>query len=380
MVLWLSKIISFVVLYLVLSLALVPTTNIVVNAEQTIPADSSLIQWMGRIRKPGDGSVHFDWLGVGARVFYSGKYLIANYAADHGIGSPWKVATWEYAQNYYIPTSINWVSPAYLNNNGTTISVVVSVSGLESIVSLNSPPQYFIGSTGNDICIVSFTTDGEFSSPSAPFTRHIEFVGDSITAATNIHSHPPCADGGLQCDYSVSWAGLLCANFSANCSTIAVGGKGLVRNCCDNSKKMPDYFQQTEYSSAGPDYTYAATGYKPNAIVIALGTNDYSGSPPPNIDTLFIQGYVNFIQNITKAYGGSGSTNITYFCTVGPMSDAYLNATENVISQVNALGIRAYLLNVMGSPTDGCAGHPGVQGHHEMAAIAQPIIANIMGW
>ena len=352
------------------------------KSEQTIPADSPYVQWMGRIRKPGDGSVHFDWLGVGARIFYSGKYLIANYAAAPAIRSPYKVATWEYSQNYYIPTSINWVSPAYLNGNNTT-SVLVSVDGLESLITLNSPPQYFDSpaSPGNDVSIVSFTTDGTFTLPSAPFTRRMEFIGDSITAATNIHSHPPCADGGLQCDYSVSWAGLLCANFSANCSTIAVGGHGLIRNCCnDNGPKMPDYFRQVEYSSAGPDYTFAATGFVPDAVIIALGTNDYSGSVPPGFDANFTQGYIDFIQNITTWYGGSINSNITFFCAVGPMTDAYLNATIAAINQVNAMGYRAYLLNVMGASCGGCAGHPGVEGHQQMAAIAQPIIANIMGW
>ena len=59
--------------------------------------------------------------------------------------------------------------------------------------------------------------------------RSIEFVGDSITAATNVvrpegatHS---CGDAGYQSDWSLTYAARLCHRFGAACSTVAVGGK-----------------------------------------------------------------------------------------------------------------------------------------------------------
>ena len=69
------------------------------------------------------------------------------------------------------------------------------------------------------IRLVSLETDGIFQkSHLAPTmkTRHIEFVGDSITAATNLrrpHGDPAfgipakgsCADGGLYSDYTLSY-------------------------------------------------------------------------------------------------------------------------------------------------------------------------------
>ena len=79
----------------------------------------------------------------------------------------------------------------------------------------NQSPSYMKSA----IRLVSLETDGMFQmSQLAPTmkTRHIEFVGDSITAATNLrrpHGDPafgipakgPCGDGGLYSDYPLSY-------------------------------------------------------------------------------------------------------------------------------------------------------------------------------
>jgi hypothetical protein len=360
------------------------------TAVQTIPADSPLVQYMGRVHKPGDGTVHFDWLGVGARINWNGNVLSATYRLGDG-ASQVKLTSWMYAEGYYIQEPGPWVSPAAADANGTVTVVVAVRGGADSLVSLNSPPQYFtsMNSPGKDVALVSFTTDGSFSEPLAPFKRRMEFIGDSITAATNIHAPAPwvyssCGDGGLQCDYSASWSGILCSSFAANCSTIAVGGKGLIRNCCNSGPPMmPDYYRQTLYSGT-EDYTFGQTSFVPDAVVIALGTNDYSGvTPSPSFDAQFTAGYVSFMQNITSSYQASspaGSVNITFFCAVGPMTDLYMNSTLAAIAEANSQGMRAVLLNVTSAPCDGCAGHPGVVGHRAMATLAAPVIAQVMGW
>jgi hypothetical protein len=66
-------------------------------------------------------------------------------------------------------------------------------------------------------------------------SRRIEFIGDSIAAATNVvrpegMSHG-CGDGGYQSDWSQTYEGLLCHRFGASCSTIAVGGKCVMHEC-----------------------------------------------------------------------------------------------------------------------------------------------------
>ena len=69
-------------------------------------------------------------------------------------------------------------------------------------------------------------------------TRTLHFLGDSITAATNVHGLGlvKCGDAGKESDYLASWAGLLGSAFDADCHTVAVGGKGLVKNCCGSGE------------------------------------------------------------------------------------------------------------------------------------------------
>ena len=72
----------------------------------------------------------------------------------------------------------------------------------------------------------------------------IVFLGDSITAATNVvrpAGAPSCGDAGYQSDWSQSYAALLCQHFGASCSTVAVGGKCMMREC--GGLQMPEYFR-----------------------------------------------------------------------------------------------------------------------------------------
>jgi hypothetical protein len=53
---------------------------------------------------------------------------------------------------------------------------------------------------------------------------------------------------------------------------VAVGGKGLYINCCDNGMKMPDYYQlTTQNSQPASPYAFGASGFTPDAVVINLG-------------------------------------------------------------------------------------------------------------
>jgi len=124
-----------------------------------------------------------------------------------------------------------------------------------------------IGSVGSrSISLVSLESDGTFlpvvdATAPPPPQRRITFIGDSITAATNnrrpfgdvtingmfgpiapIEEAPSCADWtGLQGDYTLTYQAHLCRSINgSNCTTVAVGGKGLYANCCDSGAvRMP---------------------------------------------------------------------------------------------------------------------------------------------
>ena len=106
------------------------------------------------------------------------------------------------------------------------------IATVENLVS----PQYGTGVT----TVRRFETDGAFAAL-APAERlggadgrSIEFVGDSITAATNVVRPPgvaACADAGYESDWSQSYGGLLARRFNAAASAVAVGGKCVTERC-----------------------------------------------------------------------------------------------------------------------------------------------------
>ncbi len=137
------------------------------------------------------------------------------------------------------------------------------------------PARYNTGITR----VSSFSTDGAFVAVApgdrfggAQNDRRIEFVGDSITAATNVVRPPlapSCADGGYQSDWSQTFEAQLCHRFQASCSTVAVGGKCVMREC--GGLQMPQYVQAQNYADA-PAATYNFSGgWAPAAVFINLG-------------------------------------------------------------------------------------------------------------
>jgi len=267
----------------------------------TVAADNALyVQYLGRTRKPGDGSVRYDWNGVEARIIVSNATsLFVNINATISTTSTTRVRIYVEDQGNSYPVSYIFLTPAithYLAATG-----LGGVTRMIRMVEIEEPP-YMHATTNQDIRFITFETDGMFEPiTSRGLSRSLVFVGDSITAATNIIAFPPCGDAGFQSDYTLSYSSLLCSNFTANCSNIAIGGKGLVANCCDNGPTMTSYFLQTEYGTVKPDWDFAQEPI-PDGIIINLGTNDFSQNSGSAFEATFTQGYVDFMVNITNYY------------------------------------------------------------------------------
>ena len=120
-------------------------------------ADSPLVNWIGRVYKPGTGSVRYDWVGVGAHLAFTGNRLWANYSIV-GLGSSIKTAVYQYNQGWYYPESIAWVNEA---SGADAVFLAPQPSPVK--LALNVPPQYWTSDgSGKELEVVSFTTDGEF--------------------------------------------------------------------------------------------------------------------------------------------------------------------------------------------------------------------------
>lgn len=227
----------------------------------------------------------------------------------------------------------------------------------------------------------------------------------------------------------------MCRYFRANCTTIAVSGRGLIHNSgCHADLLMPQLYTRTFATGAREPWDFSAST-RPDAVIVYLGTNDYSCNQ--TTDARFTAAYVEFVQNVTRAYAGAagpaGRTH--FFCALGPMSPTRpRNATLAAVRQLVAAGVSASLLDMTNGTValDGCGaslrsrrdagrawrygvhvlqtgrrprgfspvqprptrrtlviprprapaagGHPGPIGHWELALQAAPQIKSAMGW
>jgi len=213
------------------------------SAASTISAVDSLVDWTGRVvTNNDDGTVDFDWIGVSARVnVVNASYVRVSLSTPQSRGSRFKSYVEDQGYLFYPQTEFfaesdpsMGIHTLYATNSPVQSSVAIT---LENVVG----PQYNTGVT----TVSSFITDGVFTElpPAKQFggndNRVIEFVGDSITAGTNIvHGDMElfCADAGVQSDGSQSYYSRLCHKLNAACSVIAVGGKCMMKECADVQK------------------------------------------------------------------------------------------------------------------------------------------------
>ena len=351
----------------------------------TINADDArFVTPLGRTQSLPGGGLALSWLGGGLRVAHTGTVLRATCASTSAFGSTgnFKLALYEDEEGQSVYQGASWV-PA----TGANESVVVGVGATATRVLLNDPADYW-AHEDSAAAVLSLTTDGAFVDATPAPSRVLHVLGDSITASTNIHGGFHCADGGMFADYASSWAGILCNSFGASCSTVAVGGKGLVKNCCDSGTTVPQFYTQARKNDADGSFNFSDA--TPDAVVVYLGTNDYSKGASPALDAAFTDAWLALMTNVTQSYYGTPAApaNVTFFAVLGPMSPTLpTNATLAAVARGTAAGFRIVLVNAttacganLTGCTDGCASHPGVASHRNIARMALPIISSVLGW
>jgi len=224
--------------------------------------------------------------------------------------------------------------------------------------------------------------------------RKLEFLGDSITAGFDNQCDIPDSPKGFPWSESFlkSWPPLICDTLGAECHYNAWSGFGMVANCCGGSTLGSDVWTRTlatvgSTNTSDPHGTteenlWDFNSWIPDAVVINLGTNDHLGTNASTVKAeAYRARYKALVSDAAKAYGGG----TRFFLACGPMASDYCSEVNWVIDQVNAEGIKAYLLDQRGfeDGTHGkdCAyGHPGSQIDAAMAKNGSAFISSTMGW
>ena len=214
-------------------------------------------------------------------------------------------------------------------------------------------------------------------------TRHLEFVGDSITAGFR-NSGPDWADEDSFMAYSVQLARLLGADWS----TIAISGIGVVHNYDEPwppcAPHIQDYYPRVLKDDAQLMWDFGVR--TPDAIIIAVGTNDFTDPNKKPDAALFSQGYVELVDVVRKSNPRS-----VIICTepvpgwAGPLCGdwiAHIVARKNAAgdSHIHYISLNAPRALLLDEHYVGDGTHPNVAGGALLAGYLRDKIAQIVGW
>jgi hypothetical protein len=280
----------------------------------------------------------------------------------------------------------------------------------------------------------------EILPPDQPATppHRIEIIGDSITCGAGVEA---LKKGDVQCtqngfghpggwgqgvengdkSYGVVAAKLLGAEWHVTCA----GGIGLVRNYYGRgSGTMPQVYPYLDPERIPPQQLWDKTQWAvkgdaavpglPDAIVIGLGTNDFSrdtatsattgvyrdpmavGGPDggPDGGPGMVQGYISFINQLKTDY-----SSVSIFLVSSPLlGNMYPTATDTQRDDHWAAiqGVVAYYapdgggadhnVHVYAVPqlaqgiNTGCGGHPNVRDQADAGGVVATAVKQVMGW
>lgn len=330
-------------------------------------AADSRISYEGRVQRTGD-AVRFDWSGTIVRINFSGTCLKMNFSDSKcDYFNLWVDKDQDAAHNKVLK----------FTGSGSLAVVEGLDNGVHSIV-LQKRTE---GEQGC-LTIKGFETDGEILPAEDPFTRHIEFIGDSYTCGYGTEatdrSQPFRA---AEENSNLTYAAIIGRYFGAGIRTVCHSGRGVVRNYNDAApgRTMTLKYSQT-FDEFDDHLVWKASedSFHPDLVVIYLGTNDFSCGKHPTLRE-WCAGYVELLGKVASNYGG----DIPVLC-MAPKCDALLDTfiAESIKkSGLNKVRLVTLKRDVHNDTSDlGASWHPNYKGQRKVACSVIPYISTLTGW
>lgn len=357
---------SFVVLLSSCS-SVITTTK---NEESTgyINADNPDIQYIGRFDFSNPSKVTYDWPGVFIHANFEGTSCCVRMG---GHKNEYAVVVDNHAPRILTVDS----SGVYKIATGLADSLPHSVTITKRSESLFGKGEFdgFILDKGRKLLPPENRPD-----------RRIEFIGNSITCGYGVEGENGNCTFSLETENaSMSYAGMTARALNADYSLVAYSGRGVVRNYGDPNKTstdpMPALYNRICFNDSTSEWNFSK--WTPQAVVINLGTNDFSTKPFPDKD-VFQNAYVQLINRVRALYPG-----VTIFCICGPMIGepcmGYIKevvANEREKNRDKDVFFIPMERNIMSDTDWGCDGHPSISGAVRMTNVIVPIIKTYMNW
>lgn len=231
------------------------------------------------------------------------------------------------------------------------------------------------GSFGPTV-VLGVQIEGELLAP-PPVERRIEIVGDSITCGYGNEGESPCNFSAETENHYLTYGAIAARALGAELHTVAWSGKGVVYNFGDDKvEPLPTIYDRV-LAVSGDVWDFS---WQPDAVVINLGTNDFStGDDPPEV--LFVPAYVELLAHVRAVYPAAYILAIapSLFGTDATTAEAYIQSAVDERHVAGDLSVDFADINIqwLGS---GCDGHPDLATHAVMGENLRAELAARLGW
>ena len=331
------------------------------------PASDIRIEYTGRTYVSGP-EVSYDWSGVYFRVKFNGTYLAMKCSDTKN--------NWF---NLWVDKEISPVADRKLLV-GAKDTLIVLADGLRKGVHEIVMQKRTEGTQGT-FTISSFICNGEILQAEGRKNRHIEFIGDSYTCGYGTES-PDKKDPFLaeteNCN--LTYAAIVARYFDADFNLISHSGQGIARNynSSDPGYHMPDRYIQTFDTNKEIVWKPSEANYKPDIVVIYLGTNDFSRSVQPS-EGSFRKNYIKLLKSIKDNYGA----DIPILCMGSPANPYLYDYIRNAVELSGMKKVAFMTISKFAYNHDddlGASFHPNYKGQKKVASCVIPYISTLTGW
>lgn len=332
---------------------------------ETIKGSDAKVSYIGRTAVADDGSVAFDWSATTIRLSFTGKTISMKCSDTHAD----YLNLWIDSQQGPRPDQVLKV-----NSDTTLVLFSAKKKGTHTVI-LQKRTE---GEQGT-VTVQAFETDGRFEAAPAPRSRLIEFIGDSYTCGYGTEAPGRSEPFKPETENpSLTYADILGRLFDAEAVHISHSGRGVVRNYGDYNQheNMVKLYAQTFDQHSEDAWTPT---YTPDAVVIYLGTNDFSTGKQPSLES-WCQRYKALLEQVRTYYGDA----VPVLCLASPASELM---DDYVLEAVRRSGVpNVHFASILADcyrldDTDlGASWHPNYNGHRKIASVAAPYLSSITGW
>jgi len=234
------------------------------------------------------------------------------------------------------------------------------------------------GSPSGVTRFIDIRADGALQKTETP-ERRVLVIGDSVTSGYGVEGlDKTCSYSRATHNAELTYPAITARAFGADLQSVSIDGGGLVRNYGGGELTMKTLAWRTL-----ADYTTPAsvTVWKPQVIVINLGTNDFSAGDPGDE---FDAAYISLLRKLRYAW-----PDAQIYGAIGGMlhGDAYTAARSSVfgaVEEVRSAGDQKIHSIEFAPPNTGrrygCDWHPGLDAQQSMAAQLETALGKDLGW